>query len=378
MTERSETDRLAPWVCALGALIVSGVAVAALLTSPGSNLTSLLRMTPTEPMADIARQVEDDLRFVPAGHYDGVYYYAIAIDPLATGEAHEVIDLGSHRYGHPGYGWLAWLASLGNPDWVPQALLGLSLVGMATAAFFASVLSRELGLGPWGGVFITLNPGLIFSVTTDTSEAVTMALLVVSLLLWFRNQQRAAAILLACLCFFKFQMLLVPIGLGLWEIVRYLRGDREASLWRPLRLLALGPVLFLVWLRYVYARFGEIPTSGGDEFLSLPFVGWFDTMARLGRVAEMSETLVQISSAELPLIVVLLAAFVVGIVRSMRFRHPLDAVFLLQGLFVLLLNWWNLLYPKDMIRALAIPIVLLAAIFVLRDRNTPERAREVT
>lgn len=366
-----DRERSAPWICALVAVALSGIAVAALLAGPDANVTSLLRMAPEDPIVAIASELEDDLRFVPAGHYDGVYYYAIAIDPLATGEAHEVIDLASHRYGHPGYGWLGWLASFGNPGLVPQALLVLSLVGMGVAAFLTSLISRDLGLGPWGGAVVALNPGLIFAVTTDTSEAVTMAVLAAALLLWFRQRQVEGAILLAFLCFLKFQMVLVPVGLGLWELLRYLRGDRtDAPLLKTLAMLAIGPVLFLAWLRYLLSRFGDLPTSGAPEFLSLPFVGWFETMSDVGDVAAMSFQDVQIASAQLPTLVVLLALFVLGIALSARLRHPLEAVFLLQGLFVLLLNWWNLLYPKDMIRVLAIPLVLLAAVLAMR-RGAP-------
>src|SRR5687767_8974918 len=163
MSRRSDLNRLAPWICAFAALLLSGLAVGAILSGPDANVTSLLRMAPGDPIATLALEHEQDLRYVPSGHYDGVYYYAIALDPLASGQAHQLIDLGAHRYGHPGYGWLGWLTSLGNPGWVPQVLLVLSLSGMAVAAFFASVLSRDLGLGPWGGAVIALNPGLIFS-----------------------------------------------------------------------------------------------------------------------------------------------------------------------------------------------------------------------
>jgi hypothetical protein len=369
----ADRDRLAPWICAALAVFLSVVAVGMILSSEDSNITSLLRMSPGDPIAQVATQIEPDLKYVPAGHYDGVYYYAIAIDPLATGDAHRAIDLASHRYGHPGYGWLAWLTSFGQPSLVPEALLLLNLVGMGAGAYAASLLSRRLGLGPWGGLLVALNPGLLFSVTTDTSEPVTITLLAVGLLLWLDKKEIPGAIVLAVTCFFKFQMLLVPVALGLWELVRFLRGDRHPEIKRRIGVLAVGPIIYLVWLRVVYAKFGDIPTSGGPEFLSFPFVGWLDTMSDLGKVAQMGFQDVQLASAELPILIVLLAAFTYGIVRSARLRHPMDAVFLLQGLFVLLLNWWNLLYPKDLLRALAIPIPLLIAILFLgRARSEPE------
>ncbi|MEA2453317.1 MAG: hypothetical protein QOG04_2027 [Actinomycetota bacterium] len=375
MNKQIDMTRSIPLLCAVIGVLMSGLAAGMFMTADGANVTSLIRMAPEDPIAPIAQEIEGgDFRFVPAGHYDGVYYYAIAIDPLAKGEAHQVIDLASHRYGHPGYGWLAWLGSLGHPGWVPQVLLLLSLVGIGVASYFASLISMHLGANPWGGLFVALNPGLIFSVTTDTSEAVTAALLAVGLYLWFHDRREPAAWLLAFLCFFKFQMLLVPIGLGLYELNEFRLGRRKHDLKTSLLILAIGPVAFLIWLRYVYAQFGDTPLGGGQDFLSLPFIGWIDTLHDLSALGPMSFEGVQLASAELPILVTLLALFTAGVVRSFRLRHPMDAVFLLQGFFVLLLNWWNLLYPKDLIRALAIPIPMLACVFFLRNRRQDQPA----
>jgi hypothetical protein len=364
--------RTIPAACALIALLVGGLAVGMFLAAPGSNLTSLLRMAPNDPIAIVAQELEPELRFVPQGHYDGVYYYAIAIDPVATGEAHELIDLPAHRYGHPGYGWMAWVASAGNPQWVPQALLLLSLAGVALAAYLTSLIAVHLGATPWAGLIAALNPGLVFAVTTDTSEAVTAALLGAALYLWIKDRRTAAASLLVPLCFFKFQMILVPVGLALWEIAVYLRGRRDRETVKTIALLAVGPMLFLAWMLYVQARLDELPISGGPEFLSFPFVGWLDTMSDLSRIAQMTFTDVQIASAQLPILVCLVALFTIGVVRSMRLAHPLDGVFLLQGSFVLLLNWWNLFYPKDMLRALALPIPLLIAVLYIGRRASTD------
>lgn len=362
-----------PTACAMVALIASGLAVAMFLRAPDSNLTSLLRMAPNDPIAMIAREIEPDLRYIPAGHYDGVYYYAIAIDPLVTGEAHQVIDLPAHRYGHPAYGWLGWIVSFGNPGWVPQALLALSLVGVALAAFVTSLISVRLGATPWAGLITALNPGLVFAVTTDTSEAVTAAVLGGVVYLWLVDRRKAAAWLSIPLCFLKFQMVLVPVGLGMWELACYLRGHRDRQGPKMIGLLAIGPVLYLAWLAYVQGRLDASPLAGGPEFLSLPLLGWLDTMSDLGKIALMNFQDVQIASAQVPILVCLVIVFGIGVVKAARLRHPIDGVFLLQGFFVLLLNWWNLLYPKDMLRALALPAPLLIAVLYIGHRHLSDR-----
>ena len=84
--------------------------------------SSLVRVHDNLPLAKLAQR--DDPRFRlrgDAGFYDGAYFYAIARDPLARGEAHSMIEEAPYRYGHPAYGWLAWLASGGGrPAAVPM------------------------------------------------------------------------------------------------------------------------------------------------------------------------------------------------------------------------------------------------------------------
>ena len=358
-----------PLLCSAAALVVSGIAVGMLLSAAGGNVTALIRMAPQDPIAQVAEQIEQEFFYVPAGHYDGVYYYAIAIDPFAMGAANELLDLAAHRYGHPAYGWLGWLFSLGNPDWVPQALLIVSLLGIAVAAFFASLIAQHLGATAWGGLVVALNPGLVFAVTTDTSEAASAAVLSIALYLWLKERRQAAGIVLIALCFFKFQLILVPVALGLWEVVLYLRGRRDRDTQNIVALLAAGPIMFIVWMVYLRQQFGELPISGGPEFLSLPFIGFFDTMRDLAQVHLMSPENVQIASAELPIVACLVVLITIAVVRAARLRHPLDAVFALQGAFLLLLNWWNLFYPKDLLRSLAIPIPLLIAVLYIGRRH---------
>ena len=92
----------ATMAAALGLLVASA-------TVRGHGVTLLVHMSANEPIAQL---VPPPLSVVGRGaHYDGVYYYAVARDPLARGQAHELVDSASYRYVHPGYGWLAWIAS---------------------------------------------------------------------------------------------------------------------------------------------------------------------------------------------------------------------------------------------------------------------------
>src|SRR5438105_15808172 len=97
------------------ALAVSATAVAIAIAPQGWRVSALVHVANTDAIAPLAREANSNFAFVPSiDHYDGVYYYAIAQDPLARGTAHTLIDESAYRYGHAGYGWLAWVASLGD------------------------------------------------------------------------------------------------------------------------------------------------------------------------------------------------------------------------------------------------------------------------
>src|SRR5215210_2591898 len=172
-------ERRIALACAAIALATTGAAVAAALAAREWSPSALVHMSATEPIARLARDADSGFHFVPPGaHYDGVYFYAIARDPFARGDAHTLIDGSAYRYGHAGYGWLAGIVSLGRAELVPSALLAINLVAVAVAAFAASALARDYGWSPWGGVVVAVNPGTIFAATVDTSEALGVAMVI--------------------------------------------------------------------------------------------------------------------------------------------------------------------------------------------------------
>jgi hypothetical protein len=353
---------------------VSGIAVLAPLSAGAWRLSTLVRMSPTEPLASVAIADDPSFAFVsPEGHYDGVYFYAIARDPLALGDEHTLIDRAAYRYGHAGYGWLAWLASGGGrPAAVPAALLGLNLLGMAVAAFGASRLSREFGWSGWGGLAVAFNPGLIGPVTFDTSEPVGIAVLVLALLAWKRERLGLAAVGLAVLCLMKEPYLLVPAGLLLWEGIRWLRGGSWKVLLNRVPVLALGPAAFAVWYLYLRSRFGHWPFTENPDFFTAPFAGWLDTFRQAAGLGLGGYYEMQSGAGTIPLLALVAAMLIVGLVRALRLRTWLDTIFILFFILASMLNWLALLFPKDMPRELVVPFLLLPAVLA-----TPKRLGEI-
>jgi hypothetical protein len=234
-------------------------------------------MSSAEPMAELT---PTRFSFVaPGAHYDGVYYYAIARDPVARGQAHTLIDNSAYRYGHPGYGWLAWMASGGGvPVAVPYALVLIGLLGLGIAAFAASVLAAALGMSAWWGLSVALNPGLLFAVSADCSETVALALVLVAILAWMRKRWLVAGMALALGCFTKEPLLLLPIAFGVYETYRWSRTRHQPShVFRRVAALCAGPFLYLAWIFYCEWVFARVPSSGINQ-LALPLRGWLTTV----------------------------------------------------------------------------------------------------
>lgn len=361
--------------CALAALFAAGIPTAASLKVLDGRVSGMVRMAAIEPIAPYARAGDSEFRFVDIGaHYDGVYFYAIARDPFAQGEAHELIDKSAYRYGHAGYGWMAGLLSLGRASAIPLVLLLLGLAGMAAAGAGMSLLFAHHGLTPWGGLFVAFNPGLIYAVTTLTSEAAGAAVCIWALLMWARKRYAVATVLLVVLSLIKEPFVMVPVGIALWEGLRWL-GTRREPLRELLRrgvLLALGPIIFIAWYVYLRGVFGHWSFEATEGFFAFPFTGWFESMEIASQMATGDSNASQLGAASAPLLAAVMAILLLGFVASSRVTNIVDAPYFFLALIAAALQPIGVLYPKDLIREVAIPLVLVPFVVAVAARVTAD------
>ena len=362
--------RLVALACGLAAAASAGAAVIASLDKQAWDTSALVRIHATIPVARLAVHDQPSFRLRDeSGFYDGVFFYTIARDPLATGQAHRLIGERSYHYGHPAYGWLAWLASVGgHPRLVPDALLAIGLAAIFVAGIAASLLARLLGWTPWVGLVVALNPGLVFAVANDTSEALGAALLLLGLVAYLRGQRDWSLVLLAALCLVKEPLALVPLVLA------------ASELWRRRRppVLALAVVPAAVWWLYLRLHLGAFPFGQGRERLTYPFAGWGKGLwAAAAQSWNPGVDTAQLGQAAVPLIVVVWLAILVGALYALRLRTIVQPAFLVVAVLYACITPNGVQYPKDLVRELAIVLTLLP--FVLADppafARTGPRAR---
>jgi hypothetical protein len=350
---------LIPVACSLAALASAGAGVVASLHWQAWDTSSLVRMHDTLPVAKLA--VHDDPTFKlrhGSGFYDGAFFYAIARDPLATGRAHHLLKEAPYYWGHPGYGWLAWLVSGGGEATaVPDALLAVGLLSILVAGAAASLLAGAIGWSPWGGLVAALNPGLVFAVYSDTSESLQAALLLLGLVAYMRGRRGWALGLFAALCFVKEPLALVPLAIAAWE------------LWRTRRppLVAAAVLPAALWWLYVRIHLGAFPFGLGGERLTAPLLGWKRALfaAALQSWNPGVDT-AQLGEAAVALIIVFGLAILVAGVVALRLCTVVAPAFLALAALYACITPNGVQYPKDLIRELAVVMTLLPFVFIAR------------
>jgi hypothetical protein len=348
---------LVPLACAVAALASAGAGVVASLHWQDWDTSSLVRMHDKLGVAKLAVAGDPTFRLRgESGFYDGAYFYAIARDPVATGEAHRLLDEAPYYWGHPAYGWLAWLASAGGqPRAVPDALLAVGL------------LARSIGWSPWGGLAVALNPGLVFAVNTDTSEPLGAALLLLGLVAYIRGRRGWALGLFAALCFVKEPLVLVPLAIGAWELWRSRRPPYVAA-------AVLPAALWWVYLRF---HLGAFPVGGGRERLTAPLAGW--KRALLDAASQSWNPGVdtsQMGQAAVALIIVVGLAILVAGIYALRLRNVVAPAFLSIAVLYACITPNGVQYPKDLIRELALVLTLLPFVLAARAATPVEQPSE--
>ena len=285
------------------ALALAAVVLAATLRPAGWDVTSLPRVASNTPLGAIAKGIDPGFEVVDRSDYDGQFYWAVAVDPLATGKAHHGVDKPTYRYGHPLLGWLAWLLSGGQAGAAAAALLAVCLLSLAAAAFLAG----ELG-GPGAAAFTVFSPGLLYSAVHGLAEPLVVALVLGALLA--RRPYALACCALAPLA--KEQLVVVPIVFALWE----LRRPRRAGAW----LAALLPAI--AWWVYARIHLGAWFTTG-DTALGAPFAGWRRAIVDAGVYATSGA-----DEMRLLVLVALVGLLATAAIFAVRTHRRIDAVYL--------------------------------------------------
>ena len=230
--------------------------------------------------------------------FDGQFFYRLGVSPWSKSArvAGVQYDLPALRNARWGYGALAWVASAGDPDLVPWALIGLNVIAATAVGAIGGGLARSADRHAAWGLLLFLWPGFAYSLSLDTSELVAGAFLLGALLAIRQRRWVGAGILLAAAVLTRDTTAVVPFaavlaGLASLDDPRPTRDPEperpgEPSTARPGWALVLAGgiplVLFGSWQLLQRARFGALPlTSSGDNNLTAPLGGLVDQLTKV-------------------------------------------------------------------------------------------------
>jgi hypothetical protein len=334
------------------ALVVATLAIVPSLRPVGWDVTALPRVASNTPLGAAAKRIDPGFHTLPAGDYDGQFYWAIAVDPLATGSVHRDVDKPSYRYGHPLYGWLGWLFSAGQGPAAAAALLAVGLASLAAAAALAGWLGTRRGSRGWEGLFVAVNAGLLYSAAHDLAEPLCAALLLGGLAGWVAGRRHVALICFALLPLAKEPLALLPVAVAVWEVWRNQARIRQV--------LPLFGVLLpsIAWWIYARVHLGAWFTSG-DTALGAPFSGWKRALVDAGiRSYSSNPSQNQIGEETLVVLAALLGLLAVAGIYALRLRGPTELFFVPLGVIALCLAPNATVALRDALRNTALLVAL--------------------
>ena len=340
---------LVPVACGLLAVALAAGAMLPSLRPAGWSLTVLPRVDTNTPMGADARSIDPGFHTVHPGAYDGQFYWGIAIDPLGTGRVHRDFDSAAYRYGHPLYGWLGWLASAGRGRAVPAALATIGLLSMLAAAALASSLGRGLE-----GLFVALNPGLLYAAAHDLAEPLCAALVLGAFVARSRGRRATALTCFALLPFAKEPLVLVPLAVAAWGLLRRRTTAADAAMTAATVLPAVG---WWIWARI---HFGASFLSVGDTVIQSPLAGWRRALLDAG-VNSYSTTgsANQLGETTVVLVVALGGLLLVATILALRLRSALDASFVPIVAVLACLSPAATVNPRDLLRVTSVAVALV-------------------
>jgi hypothetical protein len=208
--------------------------------------------------------------------YDGQFYYRLALAPFDLRQPLDGIELDAPawRMQRIVYPVLAWALSFGRPQLVPLALLVLNLIGIGCVAAFAVRLTQRLALPPLVPFAIVLWPGFLVTLTHDTTEILSAALILAALDCYFAGRLVTFAVVGALATLTRETGVFILGGLLVYEGFR--------ANWRAAAacLASLGP--FVIWHQLQSMLWGTSTASVAANTTTWPFFGiitaWFSMM----------------------------------------------------------------------------------------------------
>jgi hypothetical protein len=296
------------WLVGVAGLAI-GVAFALRIMLPhGVDPTLFVRLGDESPtQTSYARRLLGEATSRRDFAHDGRWFFAQANDPwYLEPERHAaVLDRPVYRAQRMLFPMIAGGFGSFPPGIVVWSLLVTNLVGLALGGMVAGKLAVSWGLSPLLGLWVPLNPGLLFELEIGGAGVVAYTCCLAAVYALVKDRIALASVLFAAAALSREVMVLFAAGVF---VVMWLDARRP-----PLSILLAPIVAMTVWYAYIRFRLNGVSGAGGGQAaFSAPFLG----IARAFRIWALDPMQLVVNVAILALVV----AFVLAAIRS---RSPL-------------------------------------------------------
>lgn len=205
--------------------------------------------------------------------YDGQFFWRLAVDPAEWDldrHHHGVIFDSAYRPPRIGYPLLAWALAGGHAPWVATTLVAVNVLAYGAIAGFGGMLAERARRPAVAGLLLATTPGLVFTLSRDLSDAVTLAALLAGIVALQRGRLGWATVAWTGAVLSREQALVVIAGYGLWRLVGLVR-ERARPAVADLPWL-VPPVAVVAMQLLVWARVGKLPiVAAQDANFTFPF-----------------------------------------------------------------------------------------------------------
>jgi hypothetical protein len=301
-----------------------------------------------------------------AAGYDGQFYYRLALDPFNWNKTAYGITMDqSYRYTRIGYPVLAWLASLGQHQLVPLALVAINLVCVAAMAFVGGMFAREAGRHALWGLAFAAYFGLVISVGRDTAEPLAEACMLGGLLAYRHNKLLLTTILFTVGAITRETILLAPAAIAVIRLVAMARRRLRPGL-ADLTWVVPAAAYGVLELAVHFVVKGEFPLlASGSRNLSLPFTAMLDALKYdIGHISTAHLSPIDIALLEYAtLAIFILAGLAVLLVTTAPPHERLAFVFFVLQLGLLSSQIWTSTFGdgRSLIEPYLMALILLLA-----------------
>ena len=264
-------ERDAPvWPVGLAGLAIGAAFAVRVMLPYGMDPTVFLRLGDESPIqTTYARALLGDAISRRDFAHDGRWFFIQANDPWYVDTEHHAAFLDRPRYRAQRMLLPTVASAFGTlpPEAIVWSLLITNVLWLAVGAMLAGKVATASGLSPWLGLWMPLNPGLLFELEIGGAGILAYALAVGGVWALIRGHRTASAMSFAAAALTKEVMLLFAVGVF---ALAWLRERRPT--WR---LVIVPAVVVAAWFAYLAVRLSDIRgAGGGQDAFSAPFLGF--------------------------------------------------------------------------------------------------------